>query len=93
MNRETDEIYIETAHGLSPASKSAALPLGKADGQGVQTGQAAVIPRIWKTHLPRPHGRAKNRKESISFICVPIKPGNETIGALSVDRLFADSVR
>ena len=31
-------------------------------------------------------------KKDVSFICVPIKIGNESIGALSADRLFEESV-
>ncbi|MCX5674854.1 MAG: sigma 54-interacting transcriptional regulator, partial [Planctomycetota bacterium] len=30
------------------------------------------------------------RKKDVSFICVPIKLGNEAIGALSADRLFSE---
>ncbi len=36
--------------------------------------------------------RVSIRKKDISFICVPIKLGNEVVGALSVDRLFDDKV-
>lgn len=96
INRETDEIYIETAHGLSPSQQERGRyrPGEGVTGKVIQTGQAAVIPRISDepTFLDRTGARKELKKENISFICVPIKLGNETIGALSVDRLFADSV-
>jgi len=95
VNRETEEIYIETAHGLSQSQQERGRyrPGEGVTGKVIQTGRAAVIPRISEepTFLDRT-GARKQQKESISFICVPIKLGAETIGALSVDRLFADSV-
>ena len=96
VNHETDEIYIETAHGLSPSQQERGRyqPGEGVTGKVIQTGQAAVIPRISDepTFLDRTGARKQLEKESISFICVPIKLGNETIGALSVDRLFANSI-
>ncbi|MDZ4857630.1 MAG: nif-specific transcriptional activator NifA [Candidatus Hydrogenedentes bacterium] len=95
VNRETEEIYIETAHGLSQSQQERGRyrPGEGVTGKVIQTGRAAVIPRISEepTFLDRT-GARKQQKENISFICVPIKLGAETIGALSVDRLFGDSV-
>jgi Nif-specific regulatory protein len=42
--------------------------------------------------LARTRARKGVNKADISFMCVPIKLGNETIGALSADRLFADGI-
>jgi Nif-specific regulatory protein len=42
--------------------------------------------------LNRTGARRRLRRKDISFVCVPIKLGNETIGALSADRLFAEPV-
>ncbi|MBM3288716.1 MAG: nif-specific transcriptional activator NifA [Candidatus Hydrogenedentes bacterium] len=96
VNRETDEISIETAHGLSPRQQELGRyrPGEGVTGKVIQTGRAAVIPKISEepTFLDRTGARKQLEKESISFICVPIKLGSETIGALSVDRLFADTV-
>ena len=96
VNRETDEIYIETAHGLSPSQQERGRyrPGEGVIGKVIQTGQAAIIPRIADepTFLDRTGARKQLEKSNISYICVPIKLGTETIGALSVDRLFADSI-
>lgn len=96
LNRETGEIYIEEAHGLSPSQRERGRyrPGEGVTGMVVQTGRAVAIPRISDepTFLDRTGARKRMKKEHIGFICVPIKIGNEAIGALSVDRLFADSV-
>ncbi|MCC6694065.1 MAG: nif-specific transcriptional activator NifA [Candidatus Hydrogenedentes bacterium] len=96
LNRETGDISIEAAHGLSASQRERGhyRPGEGVTGTVVQTGRAVAIPRISDepTFLDRTGARQKLKKEAISFICVPIKLGNETIGALSVDRLFQDSV-
>lgn len=96
LNRATGEIYIETAHGLSPSQQERGRyrPGEGVTGRVIQTGRPAIIPRISDepTFLDRTGARQKLKKENISFICVPIKLGNETIGALSVDRLFEESI-
>lgn len=96
LNRETGEISIEAAFGLSTSQRERGkYKLGEGvTGQVVQTGQPAVVPRISKEplFLNRTGARKHLRKKDISFICVPIKLGNEVIGALSADRLFAEAV-
>ncbi len=96
LNRETGEIYIEEAHGLSEKQRERGrYRLGEGvTGKVVQTGQPAVVPRISDEplFLDRTGARTELRKEDISFICVPIKLGNEVIGALSADRLFSEGV-
>ena len=96
LNRDTGEIFIETAYGLSASQRERGkYRLGEGvTGKVVQTGQSAVVPRISEEplFLNRTGARKSLRKKDISFICVPIKLGNEAIGALSADRLFAESV-
>jgi Nif-specific regulatory protein len=96
LNRETGEISIEAAHGLSESQmERGRYRLGEGvTGKVVQTGQPAVVPRISEEalFLDRTGARKGPRKRDISFICVPIKLGSEVIGALSVDRLFSGSV-
>jgi Nif-specific regulatory protein len=96
LNRQSGEISIETAYGLSQSQQKR----GKyASGEGVtgrvvQSGQPAVVPRISEEplFLDRTGARKNLQKKDVSFICVPIKLGNEVIGALSADRLFAEPV-
>ncbi len=96
LNRDTGEISIEAAYGLSAAQQRRGKygPGEGVTGQVVQTGRPAVVPRISEEPLfvHRTGARKGLRKEDISFICVPIKLGNEVVGALSADRLFDETV-
>ncbi|AFG38052.1 nif-specific transcriptional activator NifA [Spirochaeta africana] len=88
LDRNSGEIFTEAALGLSQSQQERGrYKLGEGiTGKVVQTGQPLVIPRI--SEDPRFLNRTGARKhdpEQISFICVPIKIGNETIGAFSVD--------
>ncbi len=97
MNRQTGQLYIEAAHGLSPSQqKRGRYGLGEGIiGRVVKTGHPMAIPRISDEprFLDRTRAREGLSKEAISHICVPIKIENETIGALSVDQLFDNSVK
>ncbi|MFW6338652.1 MAG: sigma 54-interacting transcriptional regulator, partial [Alkalispirochaetaceae bacterium] len=92
LNRQRNEILIEAAYGLSNAQRERGrYKLGEGiTGKVVQTGQAKVIPRISEEpeFLNKTGARRGQRYKDISFICVPIKMGNETVGAFSVDREF-----
>ncbi len=96
LNRQTGEIFIEAGHGLSGTQKERGrYKLGEGvTGKVVETGQPAVVPRIAEEplFLNRTGARRGIQRKDISFICVPIKIGNEVIGALSADRLFSDAV-
>jgi Nif-specific regulatory protein len=96
LNRETGEIFIEAAHGLSVSQRERGRyrPGEGVTGQVVQTGRPAVVPRISEEplFLDRTGARGRMDREDISFICVPIKLGQEVIGALSADRLFDENV-
>ena len=96
VNRETGEIMIEAAHGLSAEQRRRGrYRFGEGvTGKVVQTGRPAVVPRISDEpmFLDRTGARRRLQKKDISFICVPIRLGNRTIGALSADRLFSDAV-
>jgi Nif-specific regulatory protein len=84
---KTNEIYIEMAHGLTEEEiKKGRYQLGEGiTGKVIKTGEPAIIPKIGDepTFLNRT-GSRKNLTD-ISFLCVPIKIGTETIGALSAD--------
>ncbi|MFO8058509.1 MAG: nif-specific transcriptional activator NifA [bacterium] len=96
LNRETGEIFIEAAYGLSDSQQERGRYLiGEGiTGKVVESGSPAVVPRISEEplFLNRTGARKNLRKTDISFICVPIKLDKEVIGALSVDRLFEDKV-
>lgn len=92
LNKQSGEIVIEAAYGLSESQRERGkYKLGEGiTGKVVQTGQPMIIPRISEEplFLNRTNARKGLKKKDISFICVPIKLENETIGSFSVDRLF-----
>ncbi len=96
LNRETGEIFIEAAHGLSESQmeRGKYRPGEGVTGKVIKTGRPAVVPQISiePLFLDRTGARKGLSKADISFICVPIKLENEVIGALSADRLFEDGV-
>ena len=96
VNRRTEEIYMEAAHGLSELQRKRGIyQIGEGViGKVVETGQPAIVPNISNEpmFLDRTGARKDLKKEDISFICVPIKIGAEVIGTLSADRLFESSI-
>jgi Nif-specific regulatory protein len=93
LNRDTGEIFTEAAHGLSAKQRERGrYQLGEGiTGRVVQTGRPAVVRRISDepSFLDRTGSRSELDKQDISFVCVPIKLGNEVIGALSADHAQA----
>ena len=94
VTRDTGELVIEAAHGLSSSQRGRGrYNLGEGvTGRVVRTGRPMAVPKVSEEplFLNRTKARDDLKKTEISFICVPIKVGNEVIGALSVDRLFDD---
>ncbi len=96
LNRQTGEIFIDAAHGLSDSQKERGrYRLGEGvTGKVIQTGRAMVVPRVSQEplFLNRTGAREGLRKKDIAFICVPIKIGNSVMGALSADHLLPKEV-
>ena len=96
LNKLTNEISIEIAHGLADeAKKRGKYMVGEGiTGKVIEKGDPAVIPLIGKEplFLNKTRSRGDIKRNDISFICVPIKIGNEIIGAISVDKLFANNI-
>ena len=97
LHKDTSEIVIEAAHGLSTRQKERGrYKMGEGViGRVVETGRPMAVPRVSEEprFLDRTQARKGVEKEDISFICVPIKSvGGQVIGALSVDKLFSDEV-
>jgi len=97
FNRETGEIEIDVAHGLTEEERARGrYRLGEGiTGKVIESGVPAVVEKVSKEPRFLNKTRARNReiawnKNDISFICVPIRSGNETIGAISVDRIFSE---
>ncbi|OHD05374.1 MAG: sigma-54-dependent Fis family transcriptional regulator [Spirochaetes bacterium GWD1_27_9] len=94
LNRETKEIVIEEAYGLSPEQRARGrYKLGEGiTGKVVETGEPTVVKRVSdeSKFLDKTKAREQLNKKDISFICVPIKLGKEVVGTLSFDRYFVD---
>jgi Nif-specific regulatory protein len=93
LNPLRNEISIEVAHSLSPSTtERVKYKLGEGiTGRVIQSGNAVTIPKISEEplFLNRTAARKKLKGfEELSFICVPIKKGNQVIGALSADRPY-----
>ena len=94
LNRQTGEIRISAAYGLTGEEKAKGrYKLGEGiTGRVIQSGKPMIVPDISSEpeFLDKTGARAKDK--STAFICVPIKIGQETVGALSSDRLFSDDI-
>ena len=95
LNPLRNEISIQVAHGLSRAAmERGKYKLGEGiTGRVIQTGKALVVPKISEEplFLYRTATRRAVHDQELSFICVPVKKGNQVVGALSVDRPFDKS--
>ncbi|HUI71034.1 MAG TPA: nif-specific transcriptional activator NifA, partial [Spirochaetia bacterium] len=93
LNRQTGEIAIEAAYGLSASQKRRGrYKLGEGiTGKVIQTGKTSIVPKISEEpeFLDKTGARRTRDGEDLSFICVPIKLGREVVGALSADRPVA----
>lgn len=96
LDAEGESLTIEIAHGLDDqARKKGRYKIGEGiTGKVVQAGEPIAVPNIGEEplFLNRTGARKDFRRNRIAFICVPIKIDQETIGALSVDRLFEGNV-
>ena len=87
LDRKTGELSIEAAYGYSSSEQARGrYQLGEGiTGKVVQSGETQIIPRVGDDDLFLNRTGARKDQDELAFICVPIKLGNETIGALSVD--------
>lgn len=96
IDTESHELVIEVAHGLTEEEmRRGHYQVGEGvTGTVVEKGEPMVVPRIGDDplFLDRTRSRSEIRKDKISFICVPIRIGDLTFGALSVDRIFSENI-
>ncbi len=95
LNPLRNEINIEVAHGISKSAMAKVkYKLGEGiTGRVIETGKGVAIPKISDEpmFLDRTASRKTKRIQEFSYICVPVKKGNQVIGALSVDKPFEES--
>ncbi len=94
LNRQSGEIRISAAYGLTAAEQAKGrYKLGEGiTGQVIQSGRAMIVPDISTDPEFLDKTGARSRDISTAFICVPIKIDQESCGALSSDRLFGDDI-
>ncbi len=90
LNRETGEIITEAAYGLTEEQRQRGLyRLGEGiTGKVVESGEPMVIRSVQESaeFLDRTGARRVSEDGDVSFLCVPIRIGKETLGAFSLDR-------
>ena len=91
LNRETGEISIEAALGLSDLQRERGrYKLGEGIiGRVIETGQPLVVPKVADEplFLNRTGAIDIEQEARESFTCVPIKLGNQVVGALATGRV------
>ena len=96
LDPKTGELAIETAHGLTREEIGRGrFKIGEGvTGRVFEKGEPMIVPDIGREplFLNRTRSRGDFQKERIAFLCMPVKIRGETIGVLSVDRLFKDSL-
>ncbi len=96
LDPDGESLTIEIAHGLDDqAKKKGRYKIGEGiTGKVVEAGEPIAVPNIGEEplFLNRTGARKDLRRNRVAFICVPVKIDQETIGALSVDRLFEGDV-
>jgi Nif-specific regulatory protein len=95
LNRRTSELLLHEAVGLTDEQRQRArYRLGEGiTGQVVETGEALVVPSVASEprFLNRTRAPQERGSRETAFLCVPVKLGNETIGALSAERVHDDA--
>ncbi len=90
-----NEIGIEIAHGIpQKAMQKVKYKLGEGiTGRVIESGKALSISKISQepAFLDLTASRKRTKLGELSFICVPIKKGNQVIGALSCDKPFEET--
>ncbi len=92
INPVSGELEIKVAPGITAEARNRGrYKVGEGiTGRVVATGEPILVPRISNEplFLNRTRSRGNQKRKKSSFLCVPIKVDNQTIGALSVDRVY-----
>jgi Nif-specific regulatory protein len=90
LMRPDSGLYIEASNGITAEGQRAEYRMGEGViGRVVESGKPVIIPQV--SREPMLLNRAAKRaglKEELSFICVPVKAGRKTLGALGIDLRF-----
>ncbi len=91
---DESEILLEAAHGLKKTAKKVRYRMGEGvTGSVIANASPMTVPKASEEPLFLNRTGARDlAKEELSFLCVPVMSEGRAVGALSADRLFADSV-
>lgn len=96
LNRETGEISIEAAYGLSPhQQRRGRYKVGEGIlGKVFQTGKPAMIPKVSEEplFLNRTGALDPEKSKDVSYLSVPIKLNKQIIGALSIFKSYSANI-
>ncbi|EOR94271.1 Nitrogenase (molybdenum-iron)-specific transcriptional regulator NifA [Arcticibacter svalbardensis MN12-7] len=93
LNRDQSTIYIEDGYGITAAAKAKGVyRIGEGiTGLVVKTGCSITIPDISKeSRFLNKTGYDLMKNRGVSFICVPIKVDEQSVGTISIFRLKND---
>ncbi len=92
LETQSEQIFIEVAHGLSPAQLSRGkYVLGEGIiGRVIETATSVVVPEISRSRLFLNKTKQELKVDGLelTFICVPIMHGVKVAGTLSLTRKF-----
>ena len=95
LDENNTDIVAEASYGLEETQqRRARYKIGEGvTGKVIETGKPMLVPNISQEPLFLNRTGARDvQKEHIAFICVPIILDGKSVGALSADCLFAESV-
>lgn len=96
VNPLSGQSEIEVAHGMTAeARKRGVYKMGEGiTGRVIASGEPIIVPRISEEPLfiNRTKSRGDISAHKHSFLCVPIRQGESTIGSLSVDCEYREGV-
>ena len=91
LHPEIAELRVDAAKGIPESGKQRGkYRLGEGiTGRVVATGRPIAIPKLRNepTFLDKTGARKNLKDTDLAFLCVPIKAGDEVVGALSVDKV------
>jgi Nif-specific regulatory protein len=92
LDNNTKELKIVAAHGLTKEQiERGKYRIGEGIvGRVLERGSPMVIPNVGEEPLFLNKTGSRIGRNGISFLCVPIKFKNDSIGVLSADRIFKD---
>ncbi len=94
LNRHSNEISIEASYGISEASmEKIKYKLGEGiTGKVIATGETITIENVADNPIFLDKTKSTKKWKNQSFICVPVKIGNQTIGTISCQRALTKEI-